>query len=268
MHSGHIHRGVFCARQLRVRKLSGERSVEMTLPRSGGLLLALGVIVWPACGGGESGTSAGTGAVTKSTPAATASTPTAPPASSPEVSKAGSADTSQKGTLDPGAEYDKGAALAAARRFADAHQVFEEAARLAPTDGSLAAAVAIFRDLAAKHISEDVVQRLFRVTEHANAQRWAEIDPADPSPLINRGMLAARQKHYERAIADYDKAASVAPAMINPHYNKAQALERMDRAKEAAAEYRILLQKAGSLDNDLVRRARQRLAVIEKSPED
>jgi hypothetical protein len=68
-------------------------------------------------------------------------------------------------------EYDKGAALAAARRFADARQVFEEAARLVPTDGHLAAGVAIFGDLAAKRISEDGVQRLFRVTQHANAQR-------------------------------------------------------------------------------------------------
>ena len=90
----------------------------------------------------------------------------------------------------------------------------------------------------------------------------------DPNPLINRGMLYAKQKSYERAIADYDKAASVAPAMINPHYNKAQALEQMDRPKEAAAEYRIVLQKAGSADSDMVRLARQRLAAIEKSPED
>ena len=133
----YVHRGVFCARQLRLRKLSGERSGEMSLPRSGGLLLALGAIVWPACGGGESGTSAGASAVAKSTPATAASTPTAPPASSPGGSKAGSAETSQKGTFDPGAEYDKGAALAAARRFADARQVFEEAARLAPADGCL-----------------------------------------------------------------------------------------------------------------------------------
>ena len=44
-------------------------------------------------------------------------------------------------------------------------------------------------------------------------------------------MLYAKQKDFERAIADYDKAASVAPKMLNPHYNKARALEQMDRAK-------------------------------------
>jgi len=75
----------------------------------------------------------------------------------------------------------------------------------------------------------------------ADYTKAIELDPAAPESLINRGMLYAKQKSYERAIADYDEAASVAPAMINPHYNKAQALERMDRPKEAAAQCRILL---------------------------
>jgi len=102
----------------------------------------------------------------------------------------------------------------------------------------------------------------------ADYTKAIELDPADPKPLINRGMLYAEQKSYERAIADDDKAASLAPALLNPHYNKGQALEQMGRPKEAAAEYRILLQKAGPDDSALARQARQRLAVIEKSPKD
>ena len=98
--------------------------------------------------------------------------------------------------------------MAAAGHFVEARQVFEEAARLAPTDGSLAA-----------------------------------------------------------AIADADKAASVAPALLNLHYNKGQALEQMGRTKEAAAEYRILLQKSGPDDHAFATLARERLAAIEKSPE-
>jgi tetratricopeptide (TPR) repeat protein len=81
-------------------------------------------------------------------------------------------------------------------------------------------------------------------------------------------MLYAKQKSYERAIVDDDKAAALAPALLNPHYNKGQALEQMGRPKEAAVEYRVVLQKAGSADTDLARQARRRLAAIEKSPQD
>ena len=146
----------------------------MSLSRGGALLLALGTIASAGCGRGESRASAGASDAAKSTPAAAASPSTARPVPSPEGWKTGSTDASQKAAFDPDAEYDKGAALAAARRFADARQVFEEAARQAPKDGSLAAAVAIFDDLAANRISEDVVQRLFQAGQDANAERWAE----------------------------------------------------------------------------------------------
>ena len=439
------------------RKLSCEGWREMSCSRGGAFLavLALVAIVWPGCRRGESGATAGAGEVAQSPPASVAPTPAAGPVPLPGGSTPASTAASQKGAFDVDAAYEKGAALAAAGRFADASQVFEEAARRAPGDGALAAAVAMFADLAAKRVPEDVVQRLFQAGQHANAGRlveahaeideairrapgytrahglrgtlWLqqgkpadaleafeqvvkldpgfaeglynrgatyaaleqpdaaiadfsraierkpdfwdayanrglayqtrglgreskedmlaamadytkahelnpsaveplylrgvlyaladqwddaatdltqvivrndahagayynrglayqnqghddraiadytktiELDPADPKPLINRGMLYARQKSFDRAISDYDKAAAVAPAMINPHYNKAQALERMDRPTEAAAEYRIVLQKAGSHDSDMARLARQRLAVIEKPHED
>lgn len=422
----------------------------MSRRREYGVLLALAAMLWTACGRGESGAAAQDRAAATSTPGATAPS-TAQPAPSP----AGSQPDAQKTAVDPDAAYDKGAALAVARRFADARQAFADAARLAPLDGSLSAAVAMFDDLAANRISEDVVQRLFQAGEDANAERWAEahadvddtirlapryapahglrgtlylqqgkreealeafgeaitldpafadgyhnrgathaaleqydaavadytraialrpdfwdaymnrgsahtqrglarlskpdllaamadhtkahelnpgaaeplylrgelyavaeqwneatadftaaiardparagayydrgvahqnqgdddravadytkaiaLDPADPRPLINRGVLYAKQKDYERAIADADKAASVAPAMANPHYNKGEALEHMGRPTEAAAEYRIVLQKDSADDSALARQARQRLRAIEKSPED
>jgi tetratricopeptide (TPR) repeat protein len=408
----------------------------MRLRRGSSVLIVLSAVVSLACGQGQSVTSDGANAVAKLPGAPVAPAPAAGP------------------VFDAEAEYEKGAALAAARRFPDARQVFEEAARRAPADGALRAAVAIFADLAGKRVSEDAVHRLFQAGQHANAGQWAEahadvdeairlapgyarahglrgtlwlqqgkpadaleafeqvvkldpdgaeghynrgatyaalrrhdaaiadfsraielksdfwdayanrglahqtrglagenkqdllnamadytkahelnpaaveplylrgtlfaaaeewddavtdltrvierngahagayynrglafqkqgddtravadytkaieLDPAGPAPLINRGMLYAKQKSYERAIADYDMAASVAPELLNPHYNKAQALERMDRAKEAAAEYRILLKKAGSAGDEMARLARERLAAIEKSPE-
>lgn len=138
----------------------------MSLPHGSTLILAFAALVWPACGRGEPGPSAGAGAVATSTP-------TARPVPAPAGSTTGPADPSQKAAFDPDAEDDKGAALAAARRFADARQVFEAAAPLAPANGSVAAAVAAFGDLAAKRISEDVVQRLFQSGQHANAGRWA-----------------------------------------------------------------------------------------------
>ncbi len=424
----------------------------MHLPAGSALLLALGALAGSACGESESRPSVAGTPVADAAPAA--STSADRPGESLQESKAGTVDGPQRPTADPDTEYDRGAALAAARRFADARRVFEEAARLAPTDGSLAAAVAMFADVDAKRISEDVVQRLFQAGQHANAGRWVEahaeidgaielapryarahglrgtlwleqgrpadalnafeqvvrldpgfaegyynrgathqaldqhdqaiadhsraielqpdfwdayasrglahqnrglkrgskpdltaamadytqahelnagaveplylrgvlyalaeqwddaeadftavierdaahagayynrglahqqqggddravadytkaieLDPADPKPLINRGMLYAKQQSYERAITDADKAASLAPTLLNPHFNKGQALERMGRQKEAAAEYRTLLKKAGADDSDLPRQARQRLAAIEKSPE-
>ena len=353
----------------------------------------------------------------------------------------------------PEAEHEKGAALAAEGRFDEARQVFEAAARVDPTDGSLSAAVAILNDLQAKRIDGEVVRRLFRSMQHANAGRWSEahadadeaiklapayprayglrgtlfvtqgkyqealgafdqvvkldpkfaegyynrgatrseldqydaairdydraielqpdfadayrnrgsahlnrglatenkqdlldamadytkahdlapraveplylrgvlyalseawdaavadftavierderhaeayynrgfayqnlgdedravadytrsieFDPADPKPLINRGLIYAKRKDVDRALADYDKAASVAPALLNSYYNKGLVLEQAGRPTEAAAAYRLVLQKAGSDDAPLAGQARQRLAEIEKAP--
>lgn len=66
-------------------------------------------------------------------------------------------------------------------------------------------------------------------------------------------------------IADYDKAASVAPALLDPHCNKGQALEAMGRLTDAVAEYRTVLEKAGSEDSALITEARQRLAALVKT---
>jgi tetratricopeptide (TPR) repeat protein len=405
------------------------------------VVVMLSAIACSACGQGDSAPI--DEAKAESFAAAPDSSAQASPSSRP-------AADAPAGDVDPDAEYDKGADLAAAGRFTEARRVFEVAARLAPTNGSLAAAVAMFSDLAAKRVSEGAVQRLFQAGQHANAGRWAEahadvneairlvpdyarayglrgtlllhqgkpaealkafdqvvkldpelaegyynrgatqaalnqhdaairdftraieiqpdfwdayanrgstyqnrgfardnqqdlraamadytkahelapraveplylrgvlyalseqwgdaetdftavierdgahasafydrglayqnqgdddraiadytksieLNPSDPAPLINRGLLYAKQQSYERAIADADRAASLAPAMLNPHYNKGLALEQLGRSKEAAAEYRILLRKAGSVNNTLTSLARQRLAAIE-----
>jgi hypothetical protein len=56
----------------------------------------------------------------------------------------------------------------------------------------------------------------------------------------------------------------VAPTLPNPHFNKAQALEQMGRATEAAAEYRAVLQQPGAESTELGRVAHDRLVAIEK----
>ena len=58
---------------------------------------------------------------------------------------------------------------------------------------------------------------------------------AGPS-LLGRGVRQAMSHVVvdgavtpSRAIADYDKAASLAPSLLNPYFNKGQALEQMGR---------------------------------------
>src|SRR4051812_5242816 len=92
-----------------------------------------------------------------------------PPAAS-EAAKAPAATTAATppvpGTpapaLDVAAEYDKGAALAAAGKLSEARAIFAAAAKQDPGEEAIAAAVATFRDLDDGRITGDVVQRMFR----------------------------------------------------------------------------------------------------------
>ena len=211
----------------------------MSLPRSSALLLSLGAIVWPGCGGGEPRPSAGDSPATTSAPA--------PPVSAPIPDSARPSDAAQTATFDPGAAYDKGAVLAVARHFADARQVFEEAARLAPTDGSLAAAVAMFGDLAAKRISEDVVQRLFQAGQRANAERWVEAH-ADVDEAIKlapgyarahglRGTLLLQQGKPTDALKAFDQVLKLDPEFAEGYYNRGATHVALDQHDAAIADF-------------------------------
>lgn len=50
----------------------------------------------------------------------------------------------------------------------------------------------------------------------ADYTKAAELDPADPAPLVNRGLLHAERQEYAAAIDDYDKALKAAPISRSP----------------------------------------------------
>ena len=93
----------------------------------------------------------------------------------------------------------------------------------------MAASVAILGDLAEKRISEDVVQRLFRVTQHANAQRWAEahaevdeairLAPEYPRALGTRGTLLLGQGRPADALKAFDQVVKLDPRFAEGYYN-------------------------------------------------
>jgi tetratricopeptide (TPR) repeat protein len=215
----------------------------MSRPRGYGVLLALAALLWAACGRGESGAAAQDRAVATSTPGAAA-----PPTAQPAPSPAGSTpDASQTTAFDPDAAYDKGAALAVARRFAEARQAFAEAARRAPLDGSLSAAVAMFDDLAGNRISEDVVQRLFQAGADANAERWAEAH-ADVDEAIRlapryarayglRGTLYLQQAKREEALEAFGQAVTLDPTSADGYHNRGATHAALDQHDEAVADY-------------------------------
>jgi tetratricopeptide (TPR) repeat protein len=70
------------------------------------------------------------------------------------------------------------------------------------------------------------------------------------------------RKQYDLAIADYDKALSVAPTMVIVHYNKAAAFDQQGRVNEAIAGYRVFLEHAGPEHASLAAQTRQRLAAL------
>ena len=148
----------------------------------------------------------------KGAPTASAPAPTAP---APESKAA------PQTPFDPDDAYNKAAALAAARKFVEARQAFEDAARQAPKDGALTAAVAVFADLSASRISEDVVQRMFQAGQHANADKWveaqADIDeaiklaPKYPRAHGLRGTLLLEQGKPAEALDAFDAAVRIDP---------------------------------------------------------
>ena len=192
-----------------------------------------------ACG--QSAPDRGTAPQSGAAPAA------APIASTQAPSASSPAAPVKSGSADADAEYNKGVALAAARRFAEARQVFEEAARLAPTDGSLAAAVAMFGDLTANRISEDVLQRLFRAGEHANAGRPAEAN-ADLDEAIRlapryarahalRGALLFQDGKLAEALEVYDRVLQLDPEFAEGYHNRGAIHSERHQYDEAIRDF-------------------------------
>jgi tetratricopeptide (TPR) repeat protein len=132
--------------------------------------------------------------------------------------------------LDPDVEYNKGSELAAARRFSEARQIFETAARRFPHDESLEAGVAVFGDLAAKRVSEDVVQLLFKAGQHASAGSPAEaradveeairLAPGYPRAHGLRGTLLLEQGMAAEALVAFDRSVELDPQFTEGHYHR------------------------------------------------
>src|SRR6185295_18322998 len=74
--------------------------------------------------------------------------------------------------FDAAAEYDKGSALAAAGKLAEARAVFDAAHAQDPGEEAVAAAVEVFQDMDAGRVSADAAQRMFRAFEQGNAGQW------------------------------------------------------------------------------------------------
>jgi tetratricopeptide (TPR) repeat protein len=157
------------------------------------------------------------------------------------------ANAAQPTALDPDAAYDKAGALAADRRFAEARQTFEDAARQTPTHGALVAGVAIFDDLTANRVSEEVVQRLFRAGRHVNADRWAEawgdideaikLAPRYPRAHGLRGTFLLEQGKAADAVDAFDTAVRIDPEFAEGYYNRGAAQAALSRFDAAIADF-------------------------------
>jgi protein O-mannosyl-transferase len=109
---------------------------------------------------------------------------------------------------DPGMHTDLGVALARASRVPEAIEVFEEAARLAPTADALS----------------------------------------------NLGGALLQAGRFEAAVAQFEAAVRLHPALVDAHYNRALALDRLDRHAEALDAYRQVLAlgvASADLHNDI-----------------
>ena len=79
----------------------------------------------------------------------------------------------------------------------------------------------------------------------ADYTKAAEMDPTDPAPFVNRGLLRAGRKEYDAAIEDYDRALKARPGFSLAHFNKGQAFELTGRLPEAIAAYRAAVKSLG-----------------------
>jgi len=88
---------------------------------------------------------------------------------------------------------------------------------LARAQAEYAASLRTFPDLSADHTSLAWLELSLGLTDEAASELAAAIrlDPADPRPLVYRGVIAARAERYEDAIRDWRAAQDLDPAYPN-----------------------------------------------------
>jgi tetratricopeptide (TPR) repeat protein len=92
----------------------------------------------------------------------------------------------------------------------------------------------------------------------------AELDPTDPAPFVNRGLLRMERQDYAAAIEDYDRALKAVPDFSLAHYNKGRAYELSGNLPEAINAYRKFLQSIGPENAADAAAAKQMLAELER----
>jgi tetratricopeptide (TPR) repeat protein len=145
------------------------------------------------------------------------------------------------------AEYDRGASLAAAGKFKEARATFEAAAKADPGNGSLAAALAILQDADKGRVAIEVVQRIFRATQHATDGRWtdahAEADaalrraPQYPRAHAAKASLYVSQGQYAQAVKALDQAVALDPGFAEAYYNRGAVRAELQQIDAAIADY-------------------------------
>jgi protein O-GlcNAc transferase len=148
----------------------------------------------------------------------------------------------------------------ALRRFTDALTSFDEALTLTPGMsaahlGRVHALLGLKRPAAALAACDSLLEReapppgtpglratallaLDRVADALrDAARAADADPNDAQSFITLGFAALRSGTPERALAAFDTATRLAPALAKAHEGRAGALETLGRAREAIDAY-------------------------------
>lgn len=75
-----------------------------------------------------------------------------------------------------------------------------------------------------------------------NYSKAIELNPANTSVYLNRGLIFYRKKDYEAAIADYSKAIELNPNEPAAYSNRANSYEKIDQLEKAAADYKKVIE--------------------------
>jgi tetratricopeptide (TPR) repeat protein len=75
------------------------------------------------------------------------------------------------------------------------------------------------------------------------------LDPQTGPEFVERGWLYYAMKNYEKAIADYQKALSIDPDIIDTHYALAMALKYAGKVPEATDEFTRVINLTDQLED-------------------